>query len=370
MSDSSALSEAEDRSSASDHGGGSDDDSSELVTDSEQAPGGDSSKGKGKAKGAGGGSGKGKGRGRGSSSSREDSDEAGGGGGSSSEYGSSWLEESTESGSSGAAAGASRRTKAKGSEHSDSESGSSSVSRRLGLATNLEDLSSSFAGDIIPAVPDGLYDDVAGPGGPVTTTELRGWYMYDFAQSGFLTGTISVLIPLLITIHATAEAEYYPKNCDADFPVNDTDSTTSDGGGGGSGTECFTGFDAPTCSLAVSFLGSHIAPSAITLTFISISVAFQVLVFISLGALADYGSYRKTLLMAFSTVAALMNAALVFLWDSELWWLVGVFTIALNTCFGTSIVFYNAFLPVLVDNHPDVLYLKKVRGLSLSHLCT
>lgn len=29
--------------------------------------------------------------------------------------------------------------------------------------------------------------------------------------------------------------------------------------------------------------------------------------------------------------------------------------VLINICFGSAIVFYNAFLPLLVDNHPDVL---------------
>lgn len=85
----------------------------------------------------------------------------------------------------------------------------------------------------------------------------------------------------------------------------------------------------------------------------SVSVFCQAIVFISMSALADYGSMRKTFLLSFSVVGALATMAYLPLrHDSYI--ASGLLTIISNVCFGASVVLLNGYLPVLVRNHPDV----------------
>jgi UMF1 family MFS transporter len=42
----------------------------------------------------------------------------------------------------------------------------------------------------------------------------------------------------------------------------------------------------------------------------------------------------------------------------DLYWLAGVFVIIISVSFGTSIVFYNAYLPLIIEGHSEVLDFK------------
>lgn len=94
------------------------------------------------------------------------------------------------------------------------------------------------------------------------------------------------------------------------------------------------------------------------LTALSFSVAVQAVMFISLGAFADFGSLRLAMLKWSAVGGALSTMAILFLTDSSLWWLAGALAVASNTLFGISFVVYNAFLPKLVQAHPDVVAAK------------
>jgi len=105
----------------------------------------------------------------------------------------------------------------------------------------------------------------------------------------------------------------------------------------------------------VPFLGFNVSPFSFTSLVLSISVIAQAVTFIAVGPFADYGSYRKTLMMIFSTIGAICCCLFMAVTDSSMYALAGVLTIICNVAFGSSIVFYNAFLPLLTDLHPSVV---------------
>uniref|UniRef100_A0A7S3D2A9 Autophagy-related protein n=1 Tax=Palpitomonas bilix TaxID=652834 RepID=A0A7S3D2A9_9EUKA len=116
--------------------------------------------------------------------------------------------------------------------------------------------------------------------------------------------------------------------------------------------------------LSVSFGVVEMEPVSSATTFISFSVIFQLFAFISFGAMADFGPWRKRMLVIWSLIGCFATMAFMFLGHHSLWWLGGVLAIVSNLSFGASQVFYDAFLPVLVDAHPDVKKVVKEKGMT------
>jgi hypothetical protein len=71
------------------------------------------------------------------------------------------------------------------------------------------------------------------------------------------------------------------------------------------------------------------------------------------GSMADYGNMRKKLLMATSIAGSLLTISVSFFTSPSLYWMIGILIVLTNVLYGSSIVFYNAFLPLLVKSHPE-----------------
>lgn len=83
------------------------------------------------------------------------------------------------------------------------------------------------------------------------------------------------------------------------------------------------------------------------------SVAVEAVAFLLLGAMADFGSMRKKMWMMTSFIGA--SATIMYLAVVPgAPWLGGLLIIVANVALGTSIIFYNSFLPLIVKNHPNV----------------
>ena len=86
----------------------------------------------------------------------------------------------------------------------------------------------------------------------------------------------------------------------------------------------------------------------------SVGVAAQALILIGMGSLADHGSARKSLMLTFGLLGGISTLCFMFVNDSSLFWVIALLSIFSNICFGTSWVFYNAYLPVLTKHQPKV----------------
>lgn len=104
----------------------------------------------------------------------------------------------------------------------------------------------------------------------------------------------------------------------------------------------------------VDFFGSNVDPMAFASLTISVSVAVQAIVFISLGAFADHYSYRYYGMLSATLIAQATAICFIFLSSGSLYLTAAILTMVLNASFGVGGVFYNAYLPVLVDAHPDL----------------
>lgn len=135
--------------------------------------------------------------------------------------------------------------------------------------------------------------------------EIRGWLIYDWANSAFQTTVITVLIgPYL------------------------TDLAQRDVGRNG--------------------VVAHVGPFAVTATSlfpycISLSVLLQVFLLPLLGAIADYSGAKKRLMAVFCYVGVAAASLLVFV-AGRLYLAGGVLLIVANVAYGITIVLYNAFL--------------------------
>ena len=100
-------------------------------------------------------------------------------------------------------------------------------------------------------------------------------------------------------------------------------------------------------------LGTEMNTASFAMYTFSISVLLQALVVVTMSGAADHGRYRKSLLVAFAVIGAIVTMLFlpvtpsVYLFGS-LWAIIG------NVCFGASFVLLNSFLPLLVRHHPTV----------------
>jgi UMF1 family MFS transporter len=143
--------------------------------------------------------------------------------------------------------------------------------------------------------------------------QVRGWAMYDWANSAFSTTVGTVFLGPYLASLATEAALAY-----------------SDG--------------------MARLAGIPIAPDSFLPYCVSISVGLQVLFLPILGAIADYSHLRKQMMRLFATIGALATIGL-FLVVNTTWWLGGLLFILANLAFGAAIVFYNAYLPDIADEH-------------------
>ena len=146
----------------------------------------------------------------------------------------------------------------------------------------------------------------AAPTAPVNDPrEVRGWMMYDWANSAFVTTVGTVLLGPYLTSLAQAAV-------------------------GENGLI----FAAGPLEVTAKSLYAHT---------VSLSVMLQVLLLPMLGAMADYSNLKKRLMAAFCYTGALATGLLFFVSAGGHLWGALLYLIA-NLSFGASIVLYNAYL--------------------------
>lgn len=103
-------------------------------------------------------------------------------------------------------------------------------------------------------------------------------------------------------------------------------------------------------------LPGGINPTSFIFTMISISVLFQAIAFITVGSLGDYGNFRKRGLVLASTVGA-SACCLFFLLpiSASMYWVGGLLIMISNVSLGVSVVFYNSYLPLMVEDCAEVV---------------
>jgi hypothetical protein len=86
---------------------------------------------------------------------------------------------------------------------------------------------------------------------------------------------------------------------------------------------------------------------------ITLSVAAQAVVFVLVGAMADYGGMRKKLLLWASVLGAVSSILCAGI-DKGSWWTGMPLMLLSNVSLGLTSVMYNAYLPLLVQSSKEV----------------
>jgi len=149
--------------------------------------------------------------------------------------------------------------------------------------------------------------------------EQRSWYWYDWANSAYVTTTLTVLFSPYLTDIAKRAA----------CPGRDT---------------------ALTCDRDLSLLGLPLNPGSLALYTITAATLLSALVLPVVGAAVDRSGRKRTLLCTIAWAGAAAASAMAFLGGTR-WWLGVVLAVVANLCLGCSLVIYDA---ILVDvSTPD-----------------
>lgn len=115
-----------------------------------------------------------------------------------------------------------------------------------------------------------------------------------------------------------------------------------------------------TAPCAVSFgPGGSLNVSSMVLLTNGLNFALQVLLFTSIGSLADYKQYGKWILFGVTLVSCAGQMIMLAI-DQDYEWGVAMFmSIAIFVTYGASLVFYAAVFPVLAHNMPEIRALRR-----------
>ncbi|KAG0203490.1 Autophagy protein 22 [Mortierella sp. GBA30] len=169
----------------------------------------------------------------------------------------------------------------------------------------------------------------------LTKREIQGWLAYAVAAEPYSVVCISALAPIVLEALASG---YGRQHDNRDLP-------------------CDTNLTDYKCVVKVGSLWLDTA--SFSLYCISVSVFLQAFVFISMGALADHGTRRKTFLLTFAFLGSISTILFAAIRTMSLYWFAGVLVIISNVSFGASWVLYYAFIPTLARDYPEVVDSRK-----------
>ncbi|KAF9364959.1 Autophagy protein 22 [Mortierella sp. NVP85] len=178
---------------------------------------------------------------------------------------------------------------------------------------------------------DGEKQNHRPPVEPLKKSELWAWYIQNATYCGYGWVAGPLMVPLLIQDMASkvgVEASNHAIPCNTTVP----------------GFKCVT-----------PMFGYYMDPGTISLYISSLSSILSFLGSLSISAVADHGSYRKSLLIAFSALGCMTTLAYFVLEVPSLFWVGAIISPLGWTFFNITGVFSHSFLPLYGRAHPDVL---------------
>jgi UMF1 family MFS transporter len=164
--------------------------------------------------------------------------------------------------------------------------------------------------------------------------EQRAWYVYDWANSAYVTTTATVLFGPYLTVVAKRAA----------CPGQDTDLA---------------------CGTALQVLGLPVSPGSLALYTVTAATLLSAVLLPIVGALADSTGRKRELLGLFAWTGAAAAAAMVLV-SGDAWQLGVVLQLIATMCLGASLVIYDAFLCEIAA--PDERDRVSSRGWALGYL--
>lgn len=158
---------------------------------------------------------------------------------------------------------------------------------------------------------DDVVDVPTSPAGR-ETREQRSWYVYDWANSAYVTTTATVLMAPYLTSVATAAA-------------------------------CPGLADGATCTETLSVLGVPVSPGSLYAYTATVSTIVSALVLIVVGGIADRSPRPTRMLAGFAWLGAAAATAMFFVMGTD-WQLGVVLLIIANLALGSSLVIYDSLL--------------------------
>ncbi|KAJ3093993.1 Autophagy protein 22 [Phlyctochytrium bullatum] len=168
----------------------------------------------------------------------------------------------------------------------------------------------------------------------VTPKELRAWYCFGFASEGLTTLAFAVLVPIIIETMTSTNAF---QTANLTLPCNRSE---------------------PGYSCKVNVGGSWVDTTSFFFYATTASTLLQLFLFIGMGALADHGSLRKSFLLGFSLASICFAILFLTVTSSSMYMYATALFVLSNICYSATYVFYNAWLPLLTRNHPEILALR------------
>ena len=154
--------------------------------------------------------------------------------------------------------------------------------------------------------------------------------MVDCGSTPVFIVLVAMIFPIYLVILTTQYGCIYntPYGCDYDGnPINSSD------------------------DIVVYIGSSAFKPASFATLMIAISGAMQCIAYLFISSIADYNNYQHYLYPVFMTSASLMMIACVFFNKPEQYVIFGIWGAALLVPFGLGQILYNAYLPLLVENH-------------------
>lgn len=158
----------------------------------------------------------------------------------------------------------------------------------------------------------------------------RAWYAFDIARGPFWIILLGLVLPVYLSTITTRSAciNNAPYGCDyEDKPIMSSEDT-----------------------LVVYIGGWSLKPEAWVTLSIAISGVLQVIGYLWMSSIADYSTYRNTSLRIATIAGSVLTISAVFIPDTA-WLFFGLYAAFSFVLIGLSFIFYNSYLPILVQNH-------------------
>eukprot|EP01084_Bolivina_argentea_P029885 55447_1 len=163
-----------------------------------------------------------------------------------------------------------------------------------------------------------------------TRSEIQAWYLYDWANSPMYNVVAGLVMPIYLSSLALQygclhETKY---GCDVNYEPIQEDTHVQ------------------------VYMGSWaFKPTAFVQVMIGFSGAIQAITYIGIGALAEYSHYQYYGFLICTSIASIMLFVFFFLGDPSAYLFVGWWYATLLCFLGLALIFYNAYLPLIVENH-------------------
>jgi len=191
--------------------------------------------------------------------------------------------------------------------------------------------------------------------------EVFGWFMYDAANGAFFYGA-SAYFPALVTSQAKSVAkEAFCGACldnewASDYAFEGKCSEVElmtfeecEGGGGEWNA------DISKEASNVPFFGGEVGYASVFSFCTTISVVLQLFFFLTMGSFADYGPNRKLMMFVFNQIGVVCLLLVICFKNDSDYLLNSTMYIISTVCFSFCVVFYNAYIPLLVNASPEML---------------